>query len=115
MQAERGFRFGLIVLVFSALAPATQADEIVIQRDGRRTQGSLTGCGEDACTLNGARLPRGDIAWIGFDGQPQPKASGSAEKDEIHLKDGRILRGSVSGISRARWVSRARTHSIATT
>ena len=60
----------------------------------------VSGCRDDACTLNGTKVARGLIAWVGLgQGDVAPPRARDPLKDEVHLLDGRVVTGEFEGLS----------------
>jgi len=94
-------RRGVVLAIACAVtASSADAQDVLVIRDGTRRKGVVAGCREDACTLDGARVARGLIAWVGLrqdDAAPPPARD--PLKDEAHLVDGRVVSGEFGGLS----------------
>ena len=78
-----------------------RAEDVLVIRDGTRRSGTVTGCRDDGCTLDGQKVARGLIAWVGLS-QPADARTPSPRdplKDEFHLADGRVVGGEFEGLS----------------
>lgn len=82
------------------LAAGAAAQDLLILRDGTRRQGTISGCREDGCTLDGRKVPRSTIVWVGLGSAageaPAPRNPGH---DEVHLVSGRVVSGEFGGMS----------------
>ena len=90
----------VLALASAVTAGAAYAQDVLVIRDGTRRQGAVRGCRDDACTLNGVKVARGLIAWVGLrqDDAAPPRVRDPL-KDEVHLVDGRVVNGEFGGLS----------------
>jgi len=90
----------LLALASALTAGSVDARDVLVIRDGTRRLGVVAGCRDDACTLDGTRVARGLIAWVGLrqDDAAPPRARDPL-KDEAHLVDGRVVTGEFGGLS----------------
>ena len=90
-----------LALLLGLAAGGAHAQDALVIRDGTRRQGVVAGCRDDACTLDGAKVARGLIAWVGLrQGDAAPPPVRDPLKDEAHLVDGRVVTGEFGGLSR---------------
>jgi hypothetical protein len=98
------FRPGHVIAFAFALcfaAVPARAEDVLVIRDGTRRSGTVTGCRDDGCTLDGQRVARGLIAWVGLARTPDARTPAPRDplKDEFHLTDGRVVAGEFEGLS----------------
>ena len=82
-------------------APAAQpaGADLLLLRDGSRLSGTLTGCGREACRLDGATIERSRIAWIGLHGVTEPPVRDPGPSaDTVFLSSGETKLAALSGV-----------------
>jgi hypothetical protein len=86
----------------AAIQPPRPAQDVLILRSGEHRTGALKSCVADTCYLDGRATALALIAWIGL-APPSPQAPAlqdpAAAEDEVHRRDGTVVRGHLVGIS----------------
>lgn len=74
--------------------------DLLILRSGRTEHGQIKVCDSDSCRLAGKSYAREEIAWIGL-APPRDTPPGVVDgsEDEVHLRDGTVHKGHLTGIS----------------
>ena len=90
-----------LALAVAVLGGAAHADDVLIIRDGTRRRGVVSGCREDACTLDGATVARGLIA-VGRAAAGRRRAAGGPRSDRGTKPTswtGSVVNGEFGGLS----------------
>jgi len=82
--------------------PGGEGSDLLLLRDGKRQSGSTVTCGTNTCLMGTTVVPRQNIQWIGLSLSPELQATPpplqNSATDELHLADGSIQSGTLSGI-----------------
>jgi hypothetical protein len=66
--------------------------DVLVTRDAQVQTGSLEGCDASSCELNGRRIARDALSFIGLDAEtPTPPPVEDPERDELHLRGGGVV------------------------
>lgn len=90
----------LLGIVF-ALAAQARAADLLVMTDGTRKAGSVSGCRDEECTMDGRKVARSTIRWVGLAREPDARLPRARDvtRDELHLRNENILTGDFVGLS----------------
>jgi len=89
----------LLLAAATGASGASAAEDLLVRRDGSRSNGQLRACVGETCNWNGTPVPRVEIAWIGLGAAGTPPTPRDPQMDAIWPRDGHEISGPIVGLS----------------